>query len=146
MQQQSIVYGYIKSADGFDDDRRYDHNISNRKALIGLPVQDTCSLITRDMFSIPSIFSRDVNPSSHVIHFGYSYQSIEYEWGLWLRQFETLLQKMYWDSVVVHLETELSGTHTFVWDSGDIDHIPSDTPLNVRCEWQHELGLCKERA
>ncbi|EGG95077.1 hypothetical protein IMCC1989_1859 [gamma proteobacterium IMCC1989] len=66
---------------------------------------------------------------------------MEYEWGLWIAEFERLLQKMYWSSVVVHLETELSGIHTFTWNSGDESHYPNDTSLNIRCEWQHELGI-----
>lgn len=146
MSQESIVYGYIKSAnDGFSS-MTFDCHLANRKALMGLPTLDTCSLLTREMFSAPSVATRDGQVQSSIIHFGSAYHGVEYEWALWIEKFETLLQKMYWDSVTVQLETELSGTHTFTWDSGDIDHTPSDSPLNIRCEWQHELGLQGRRA
>ena len=144
MMQESIVYGYIKTANDLGGSSPQ-ANMINRRALMGLPTQDACSLITRDMFSTPSVVSTD-GFSSTVIHFGHAYKGIEYEWQLWMNSFEELLQKMYWESVIVQLETELSGTHTFSWDSGDSDHIPGHTPLNIRCEWQHELGLQGRRA
>lgn len=75
---------------------------------------------------------------TQVIHFGMSYRAVEYEWEHWIAKFESLLKNMYWVNAVVHLETELSGFHTFVWDSADAYHTPSDAPLRVRCEWARE--------
>ena len=67
-------------------------------------------------------------------------QDVEYEWEAWLRQFETLLKSMYWVSATVHLETELSGKHTFSWQS-DRGHVPSDAELMMSCEWEREAGF-----
>ncbi len=78
---------------------------------------------------------------TEVLHFGASYQGIEYEWQHWLSQFESLLAKMYWVSVVVHLETELSGVHSFCWESTGDYHHPGAAVTNVRCEWVHESWL-----
>ena len=140
MNQESVVYGYIKTANDIGASGGQ-ASIVNRRALMHLPTQDTCALITRDMFSTPSLITGSDSTESTIIHFGYAYKGIEYEWQLWMSRFEDLLQKMYWDSVIVQLETELSGTHTFSWYSGECDHTPGNTPLNIRCEWQHELGL-----
>jgi hypothetical protein len=51
---------------------------------------------------------------------------------------------MYWVGAKVHLETELSGVHTFVWETEGAFHEPND-PLMVRCEWEREGGLLTRR-
>ncbi len=146
MSDESIVYGYIKNASALTADDKLRCESTNRKALITLPTLDHSSVLSRDIFSVPAMLNYDDTLQSSVIHFASAYKGIEYEWALWISTFESLLQKMCWDSVVVHLETELSGVHTFTWDSGSQVHMPSDSPLNIRCEWQHELGLYSRSA
>lgn len=141
MNDESVVYGYIKNASALTAEDRFVSYSANRRALTHLPTLDSSSFLSREIFSTPPIINYDDSLQSSVIHFGSAYKGIEYEWGLWIATFEKLLQKMYWDLVVVHLETELSGVHTFTWDSGGSVHMPSDNPLNIRCEWQHEMGL-----
>lgn len=75
-----------------------------------------------------------------IIHFGASYQAIEYEWSLWVEQFEALLRRLYWASAVVHLETEVNGSHTFRWESERGFHTPQESDLQVRCAWEREGG------
>jgi hypothetical protein len=141
MNDESTVYGYIKNNNAETEQQSYLQFSTNRQMLKALPLLDNCALITQELFSIPRSVSDAVGGSSQLVHFGRVYNGVEYEWGLWIAEFEQLLQKMYWSSVVVHLETELSGTHTFTWDSGDKSHYPNDASLNIRCEWQHELGI-----
>ncbi len=141
MYNESIVYGYIRSNHALSHQQKQSAELTNRRALITLPSLDANSFLCREFFSTPSVVNYDDRLQSSIIHFGGSYEGIEYEWGLWIKSFEQLLQKMHWDSVVVHLQTELSGVHTFTWDSGDHAHIPSTAPLNIRCEWQHEVGF-----
>ncbi|ODS23289.1 hypothetical protein AB835_09720 [Candidatus Endobugula sertula] len=146
MNQESVVYGYIKSPNSLMNSQTINCHAINRKALISLPTLDSNAFLSRDIFSVPSLVSYDDSLPSSIIHFGNTYNGIEYEWGHWVEKFESLLQQMYWDFVVVHLETELSGVHTFTWDSGAADHVPGKAPLNIRCEWQHELNIQKRRA
>lgn len=141
MNDESTVYGYIKNNNADTEQQSYLQSSTNRQMLKTLPSLDNCALITQELFSIPRSKSDAVGVSSQLVHFGRVYNGVEYEWGLWIAEFEQLLQKMYWSSVVVHLETELSGIHTFTWNSGDESHYPNDTSLNIRCEWQHELGI-----
>ena len=138
---ESVVYGYIKNISALTAEEKFTVHTMNRKALMYLPTLDAGSFLSREIFSAPPVIQHDDSIQSTVIHFGNAYKGIEYEWGLWIAKFEELLQKMYWDLVIVHLETELSGMHTFTWDSGDNAHVPSNEPLNIRCEWQHEAGL-----
>lgn len=140
MNQESIVYGYICTNSILAPEDKRQSIISNTQVINGLPSFDSGSLLLREMFSVPRM-QYDEGLQSALIHFAHAYHGIEYEWGSWMQAFEGLLKKMQWDSVIVHLETELSGTHTFQWDSGDHSHTPGVEPLNIRCEWQHEIGL-----
>src|SRR5690606_35290676 len=94
-------------------------------------------LIGREMFSCSELPGAGLY-RSQVIHFGASYPGVEYEWKLWVEQFEELLRRLYWSSAVVHLETELSGTHTFHWESETGLHSPRQGDLRMRCAWERE--------
>lgn len=138
MNNESIVYGCIKHLPFGDDSQRTASCFHNRRAIRALPVADERPFLCQDMFAMPGGPAADGNYQTQVIHFGVSYRAVEYEWEQWIAQFERLLKRMYWVSAVVHLETELSGFHTFMWDSADDYHEPSDEPLRVRCEWSRE--------
>lgn len=140
--QESVVYGVIRHSPTVNDFIARDHRRSNKMAIRSLPraIEDEWSLLCQDMFSMPgdSIFSGTYQ--TQLIHFAASYRAVEYEWECWLKQFESLLKSMYWLSATVHLETELSGKHTFNWlvEKG---HTPSDGELRMNCEWEREAGF-----
>ncbi len=139
MDQESIVYGCIKDASFFDMDSS--RRRINRQAMLGLPKADEWPFLCQEMFAIPRIEVEQGNYQTEVMHFGASYKAVEYEWEQWIQHFEELLSKMYWVSATVHLETELSGTHTFIWESNGNCHIPGSGDMQVRCEWSHEGSL-----
>lgn len=134
MQEESVVYGCIK-------DTIYHHDSlqrisTNRAAMVSLPSADSWPLLSREMFASSSKLSGDINNHTEIVHFGAPYQGIEYEWQMWLEQFESLLHKMYWVSAYVHLETEMSGIHSFVWESINSEyHSPGSGDVHLRCEW-----------
>lgn len=140
--QESVVYGVIRHSPTVDDFTARDHRRSNLMIINSLPraVDDEWSLLCQDMFSMPgeSVFSGTYQ--TQLIHFAASYRAVEYEWECWLKQFESLLKSMYWLSATVHLETELSGKHTFNW-LVERGHTPSDTDLRMNCEWEREAGF-----
>jgi hypothetical protein len=136
MDQESIVYGCIKDTASYRSDAERRRN--NRNVMLTLPSSDEWPYLYREMFSIPQIEVGSGNYHTEVIHFGASYKAIEYEWRQWMNQFEHLLSQLYWVSAVVHLETELSGTHTFTWESSSIGHEPGTGVCRVHCEWSHE--------
>lgn len=138
MNNESIVYGCIKHLPFGDDNQRRASCFHNRRAIRALPMADECPFLCQDMFSIPGDPDRDGSYQTQVIHFGLSYRAVEYEWQRWINKFEALLKQMYWVGATVHLETEFAGFHTFLWDSADDYHEPSDEPLRVRCEWSRE--------
>jgi hypothetical protein len=138
MEQQSIVYGYIMDAAGWDCVGDGKARLrSNRQALLGLDEMEYGSLVYREMFSLPTPPVNPIDPPP-VIHFGQSTLGIEYEWEHWIKEFEALLKQMYWEHATVHLETELSGKHTFTWEAGDLAHEPNTGGFSVRCEWSRE--------
>ncbi|MFI8481153.1 hypothetical protein ACIGCM_11355 [Pseudomonas sp. NPDC078700] len=139
MESESIVYGCIRD---WPSDSALESRLRrqiNRQVLSELPAGDSWPLLGRDMFSASPAPSGGVY-QTQVIHFGASYKSVEYEWNLWIEQFETLLKRLYWASAVVHLETELNGTHTFRWESDGDFHSPQEGDLRVRCAWEREGG------
>lgn len=139
MDQESIVYGCIKdiASTTYISDRIR----TNRDAMLSLPHADEWPFLSQEMFSIPQSDFPNNAYQTEVMHFGASYQAVEYEWDQWINQFEALLSKMYWVSATVHLETELSGTHTFTWESKGSCHRPGSGDMQVRCEWSHEGAL-----
>ena len=140
--QESIVYGVIRhipAADPFGSRRERRVNWAAIQAL-PLGLDEDWSLLKREMFSMPGedVFSGTYQ--TQLMHFAASYRAVEYEWENWLRQFEALLKSMYWVSATVHLETELSGKHTFSWQA-DEGHLPSDGELRMSCEWEREASF-----
>src|SRR5690606_23543456 len=139
MDQESIVYGCIKDiSPAISEAERIR---VNREAMLSLPHADEWPFISQEMFSIPCVSAPFFNYQTEVMHFGASYKAVEYEWDQWIAQFESLLSKMYWVSATVHLETELSGTHTFTWEANGSFHKPGSGDMRVRCEWSHEGSL-----
>ena len=98
-------------------------------------------MLYQEMFSLPSDSLLGGEHYTDVLHFGASYKAIEYEWEQWIEHFEALLSKMYWVSATVHLETELSGTHTFNWYARGNCHVPGSGNMTVHCEWSHDGAL-----
>ena len=136
MQEESVVYGCIK-------DSIYEQNVAhrlevNRAAVQGLPLAEDWPLLSREMFAA-TVHASDINIHTEIVHFGASYCGIEYEWPVWMEQFEALLRKMYWVSVTVHLETEMSGVHSFIWETSDEYHKPGSSDIQLRCEWVHDI-------
>ncbi len=139
MDQESIVYGCIKDTTSIVSDAK--RRAVNRRAMLSLPRADGWPFLSQEMFAIPKIEISGDSYQTEVMHFGASYKAVEYEWDQWIEKFEELLSKMFWVSVTVHLETELSGTHTFTWESMGNCHIPGSGDMQVRCEWSHEGAL-----
>lgn len=137
MKSESIVYGCIQHLPFGDPVARQASCLHNRRVLRTLPSVELNELFYRELFTAQTPLDKK-SWRSQVIHFGASYESVEYEWGHWIRQFEELLKDMYWVSAVVHLETELYGTHSFNWQAAEAYHAPGEAPLQVRCEWARE--------
>jgi hypothetical protein len=140
MDQESIVYGCIKDANDYDS-TDVGRRVANRDAMLSLPKADGWPFLCQEMFALPKTAIGQDNYQTDVMHFGASYKAIEYEWEQWINKFEELLSQMYWVSATVHLETELSGTHTFTWESSSNSHVPGNSDMQVRCEWSHEGSL-----
>ncbi|MFQ3228955.1 MAG: hypothetical protein ACI9DO_000313 [Reinekea sp.] len=140
MDQETIVYGIIKDVPSNDQQLLIRSRLANCDAILELNEYDSFPYITSSMFSLPSEDLEQGTYQTQVIHFAASYQAVEYHWEEWMEKFEALLKQMYWVSATVHLETELSGKHTFIWESAGSYHAPSDE-LSVRCEWEQEVSF-----
>jgi len=139
MDQESIVYGCIKDISGFEIDEKRRRN--NRRVMMGLPKSEDWPYLCREMFSVPRVEVGSDSYMTEVMHFGASYRAIEYEWNEWMKRFESLLDDMYWVSAIVHLETELSGIHTFFWESRVNGHVPGLGRQQIHCQWSQEKSF-----
>jgi hypothetical protein len=137
VESESIVYGCIRDWPADSQGERGLRRAANEQVLMRLPSGEAWPFLGREMFSSCATEGEGLY-QTQVIHFGASYQALEYEWRLWIEQFETLLKKLYWASAVVHLETELNGCHTFRWNSEQGFHDPHERDLQVRCVWERE--------
>lgn len=137
LDQESIVYGCIRDVPPY---RVADERLqNNRDAILQLPPAEDWPFLCQEMFSLPGKQQdSSLRYQTEVIHFGASYKAVEYEWDQWIAHFEKLLSQMYWVSATVHLETELSGKHTFVWEAHEACHVPGSGNVKVKCEWSHE--------
>jgi hypothetical protein len=140
MDQETIVYGIIKDVVSNDTQFQLRSRLINCAALLELKDLDTFPYLTSSMFSIPEDELEQGTYQTQVIHFAASYQAVEYHWEHWMEKFEALLKSMYWVAATVHLETELSGKHTFYWESASAFHAPSED-LSVRCEWEQDVSF-----
>ncbi len=139
MSSESIVYGCIKEL--ILPDKNTQRRESNRRALNDLPSVEQWPFLYKEMFAAPEHgFTLD-GIQTEVTHFGASYFGVEYEWRGWIDSFEALLEKMYWVSAVVHLETDLNGLHTFTWEANDESHTPGQPLSQTRCEWSRESAV-----
>lgn len=143
MEKETIVYGCIRDFTTRDDVQSLERRHTNRMAIRTLPSMDQWPLVGREIFSMPSLGEGFGFSRSQIIHFGTAYHAVEYEWERWVKEFETLLKRMYWVSAIVHLETELSGVHTFVWEAQTGEHKPQDEKMLVHCEWEHQGAIRK---
>lgn len=109
----------------------------NREALLSLPPAEIRPLLSREVFAATDQ-NIVVEMHTQVVLFGASYFGIECEWQVWIEQCETLLRKMYWVTVTAHLETEMSGVYSFVWETAHECHEPGNTDTQLRCEWLHD--------
>ena len=140
MEPESFVYGCIRDWPSTDPAESRRRRRANLAALGALPQGEDWPFIGREMFSYCQ--REDEGPhQTQVIHFGARYRTVEYEWALWVRHFEALLDELYWTSAVVHLETELNGTHTFRWETETGSHSPHQRDVRMRCAWERESGL-----
>jgi hypothetical protein len=135
-QSESVVYGCIKNIAMLDSS---EHRRSIRTVMLELPSAESWSLLNREMFAVPEKHCGDISLSTDVMHFGVSYQGVQHEWKYWLEQFENLLRKMYWVSATVHLEIELSGLHSFVFETDGMAHKPNESTINIRYEWARDV-------
>jgi hypothetical protein len=138
VESESIVYGCIRDWPTVSTQECAERRASNRAVLASLPAEGW-SFLGRDLFSCCERPGEGLY-RTQVIHFAASYPAVEYEWSIWIEQFEALLRRLYWASAVVHLETELNGMHTFRWESESGLHSPHDSDLRMRCAWEREGG------
>lgn len=139
MNQSSIVYGCIKDTIfNNSNDQAECHRRINQLVMKSLPSIEDFPLLSREMFAQTS--GENIS-STNIVHFGTSYDGIEYEWETWIKEFESLLNDMYWVSATVHLETEFNGVHTFNWEADNDFHEPNSGEFSCRCEWTREAAF-----
>ena len=68
-------------------------------------------MFTAEMFNKTNLSGK----GEYVIGFSRIYKNIEHSWKDWVIEFESIIRLMKWDSVNIFLETEMFGTHQYMW-------------------------------
>ncbi len=142
--QESIVYGHIREIPPSETNENLLRSRINRSVILSLPrsFDDEWPYFCSPMFAMPGKDTLEGSYHSRLIYFAASYRAIEQCWAHWLEQFESLLNRMYWTSAVVHLETETRGKHVFHWAAEGATHLPGNSKVSrVACEWERELAF-----
>jgi hypothetical protein len=116
MGHESTIYGAILSPDWKHEAfaRLYEHNNAE---ILALPEEDSWPFLTRRMFAIGGDNVVDGRYRSQVIHFGATFKAVEWEWHEWLPKFESLLARLFWYDVYLHLRTELVGNYDYSYSA-----------------------------
>jgi hypothetical protein len=111
-----------------DDARNQFFRQWNRRVLEDLPDLDEWPPLSRGLFAWTELDPLRGGYRGTIIHFGGRFKSIEQEWDEWLGKYEGLLKRLYWESSVVHLDTELAGSFRFDWSHTNSEAILSSPP------------------
>ncbi len=136
MAHHTIIYGRINGATWKTEDFYKLHQL-NLSVINSLSENDTYfPYINKSMFSIPDNQGTFRN---QVITFGASYKSLEYEWHLWIKKFESILKRLFWFDVIIHAEFEMMGTYTYQWsvDNDQLNNWYKKSPDPIS-EWNFE--------
>ena len=118
MGHESLVYGCIVGERWKVTDMRRLQRL-NRAEITTLPETDEWPFLTRSMFSVPGDEPVEGSYRSQLIHFGASFKYIEWYWDEWLVKFESLLVRLFWRDVYLHLRTELVGDYNYKYKAMD---------------------------
>ena len=107
MSFMSIVYGRIISGSSFSE---------NINVINSLDTDQAFPWILKEMFSwnalkYPYYFD------SPIITFGATYKQVEDDLTAWLIKFESILNKLDFETAKIDIETEIYGTYHFFWKS-----------------------------
>lgn len=118
MSELTTMYGNIQGAFGRADNFFGLHEI-NLDVIAQLPREDSWPPIVQGMFTVPMKVDGDAQNQGfykvQMIHFAASFNNFSLEWSKWLEKFESLLKKLYWFEVHLHLSIELHGQFDYSW-------------------------------
>ncbi len=148
MGMKDILYGYIREATPgraggpekilLKEQLAKEIKEHNKSMIENLPIDDEWPFLSRPMFyHVPSGHLLDYkNP---VIIFGGSFKDICYEWHEWLPKFENLIGQLYWESIVITLDSETVGERKFSWSTkSEWFKKMCDGQLEKITEWDFE--------
>lgn len=140
MSHETILYGRIEGSPyTFEKFRKFQR--INLDVIDGLPTQDEYPFLTKMMFSSAGQNSSEGAFRTQVIHFSSSQKGLEFDdISLWIKKFESLLSQLYWNSAIVHLETEMDGCYKFTWYVAReiLETYAKDKPLPTS-KWKKEI-------
>lgn len=137
MGTESVVLGYIAEPWIANDDRNEHFRDWNRRILAELPQQDAWPPLSRELFAWTALDPLRGGYRGSVIHFAGRFKSIEQEWGEWLSKYEQLLGRLFWESSVVYLHTELAGDFKFEWCLSSWASLLSSPPV-LATSWEFQ--------
>ena len=146
MGHEAIIYGRVIGVSWRVGERfTWTHDL-NREALAQVPEDDDWPWVVRGIFALPAPYPQGTY-RRQVIHFGLSIKDDPTNrgiWDAWLGKFEGVLGRLYWQSAVVHLDTEFEPPRVFEWvpTEAAMGRIHDDPPRPV-AEWVRSISLAE---
>ena len=146
MGHEAIIYGRIEGAHWNLGERfSWTHEL-NEQVIANIQTKDEWPWLVRGMFALPSAWPMGTY-RSQIIHFGASLKdepADEAVWEAFTAKFEAVLRTLYWQSAVLHLETDFIPHRTYKWlpTTAAIDRLYDDPPQPVT-EWERSIDRAR---
>jgi hypothetical protein len=92
---------------------------NNEDVLQALPLEDQWPPVCRSMFGWPPADVPMIAYRNRLIHLAGSLKEVDWSLRTWLDKFESLLQRLYWESAYARVELGYLGIHEFTWRANE---------------------------
>lgn len=141
MSEQGMIFGCIFAHGSIGSEKSLEFYQYNKKVIETLPERidwQTNTLVSKDMFTVPMPNENEFY-RIQMIHFGASFNHLDYHWETWLSQFEALLKRLFWSETYLYIQAEMFLSHTEYHWKANFSPVLEEPPRTIE-EWKFTGG------